>query len=107
MKDSGYFIHTAGLATKYKGQGADIGTQFHSVIYYHDEAQKISAQRILLSRQEEKVVHSPGETEITAAPFLIRWNTSVRNIIARIDNNGPAKSFLTYNSKDQEYAKSC
>jgi peptide-methionine (S)-S-oxide reductase len=48
-------------------QGADVGTQYRSAIYYHDEAQKETAERV---RDEvEKSGHYDDKvvTEITAA----------------------------------------
>lgn len=38
--------------TQHNGQGADIGTQYRSVIYYHDDEQKNVAQQIIISLNE-------------------------------------------------------
>lgn len=45
-------------------QGADVGTQYRSIIFYHDETQKEAAQRTkeILNRSGE--FHSPIVTEI-------------------------------------------
>lgn len=47
-------------------QGADVGTQYRSVIFYHDEAQKTAAER---SRAEaQKSFSDPIVTEILPLP---------------------------------------
>ena len=45
-------------------QGADVGTQYRSIIFYHDDTQKETAQRVkdVLNRSGE--YHSPIVTEI-------------------------------------------
>lgn len=48
-------------------QGADIGEQYRSVIFYHDEAQKEIAEKIMNKFEKEKIYEDPIVTEIT--PF--------------------------------------
>lgn len=48
-------------------QGADVGTQYRSVIFYHTEMQKNTAQKIKSTLNENKVFDQPIVTEI--APF--------------------------------------
>lgn len=45
-------------------QGADKGTQYRSVIFYHTDAQKIKAETMLQKLTEEKVFDKPIVTEI-------------------------------------------
>jgi peptide-methionine (S)-S-oxide reductase len=47
-------------------QGADIGTQYRSAIFYHDEAQKRAAQEIIAELESEGVFANPIVTEVTA-----------------------------------------
>ncbi len=46
-------------------QGADVGTQYRSVIYYHNAAQKESAERIKKEIGDAKIWDAPIVTEIS------------------------------------------
>ena len=46
-------------------QGNDIGTQYRSAIYYHDDLQKVDAQKIIEQLTVEKVYDDEIVTEIT------------------------------------------
>ncbi len=48
-------------------QGADVGTQYRSVIFYHDEEQKRIAKEVIKELEAEKAFKSPIVTEV--APF--------------------------------------
>lgn len=48
-------------------QGADVGTQYRSVIFYHDEEQKTIAEQVIKEIQVEKIWDAPIVTEL--APF--------------------------------------
>ncbi len=45
-------------------QGADVGEQYRSVIFYHSDEQKKIAERVLRKLEEEKVYEDPIVTEI-------------------------------------------
>ena len=47
-------------------QGADVGTQYRSAIFYHDEAQKAAAEAMISELTAEKLWHNPIVTEIVA-----------------------------------------
>lgn len=47
-------------------QGADVGTQYRSVIFYHNEAQKQQAEEIIDTLNKNKVFPNPIVTEVTA-----------------------------------------
>lgn len=47
-------------------QGADEGTQYRSAIFYHNENQKIIAQKVINTLNMDKVFESPIITEVTA-----------------------------------------
>lgn len=48
-------------------QGADVGTQYRSIILYHDEAQKKAAEDLIGELTREKVFRNPIVTEVV--PF--------------------------------------
>lgn len=50
-------------------QGADVGTEYRSAIFYHDKNQKSEAEKIILQLENEKVYSDKIVTEIT--PFDI------------------------------------
>lgn len=47
-------------------QGNDVGTQYRSVIFYHDEKQKQLAEHYKKELEEAKIFNNPIVTEITA-----------------------------------------
>jgi len=47
-------------------QGADVGTQYRSAIFYHNEEQKIAAEKIIKALENENVFDDAIVTEITA-----------------------------------------
>jgi peptide-methionine (S)-S-oxide reductase len=47
-------------------QGGDVGTQYRSAVYYHDDSQKAAAQQAIAVLTEEKVWSDPVVTEVTA-----------------------------------------
>lgn len=51
--------------TQLNRQWNDVGTQYRSVIFYHDEIQKGISEKYLKRLEEEKVWDSPIVTEIS------------------------------------------
>lgn len=49
-------------------QGADVGTQYRSVVFYHNDTQKQLAEKYKKALNEEKVFNNPVVTEISALP---------------------------------------
>jgi peptide-methionine (S)-S-oxide reductase len=48
-------------------QGADVGTQYRSVIFYHDDEQRRVAQEVISELETEGIWNTPIVTEVT--PF--------------------------------------
>ena len=49
-------------------QGHDVGPQYRSAIYYHDDEQKAAAEGMIAELEASKVWGSPIVTEVTALP---------------------------------------
>ncbi|MGV8095102.1 MAG: peptide-methionine (S)-S-oxide reductase MsrA [Mangrovibacterium sp.] len=47
-------------------QGADVGTQYRSVIFYHGQKQKETAESVITRLNQENVYGKPVVTEVTA-----------------------------------------
>lgn len=49
-------------------QGADVGTQYRSVIFYHDEHQKMKADKYKVVLDQSGIFENPITTEISPLP---------------------------------------
>jgi peptide-methionine (S)-S-oxide reductase len=49
-------------------QGADVGTQYRSVVFYHSDEQRAAAEEVMADLTREGVWDDPIVTEIVAAP---------------------------------------
>jgi peptide-methionine (S)-S-oxide reductase len=45
-------------------QGADVGTQYRSVVFYHDDAQRAEAEAVIAELEAEQVFDRPIATEV-------------------------------------------
>ena len=52
--------------TQLNRQGNDIGTQYRSAVFYHDDTQKAEAQKIIAEITEEEIWPDPVVTEVVA-----------------------------------------
>ncbi|MBE9599107.1 peptide-methionine (S)-S-oxide reductase MsrA [Pedobacter sp. MC2016-24] len=56
-------------------QGADVGTQYRSVVFYHNDEQKLLAEKYKKTLNDAKAFNKPIVTEITkASPFYVAEN---------------------------------
>jgi len=50
-------------------QGNDVGTQYRSVIYYHDDKQKLQSAEMIEALSQAKTYSNPIVTELSAVPI--------------------------------------
>ena len=60
-------------------QGHDVGSQYRSVIYYHDELQKAIALDVLRKIEELKIFDSPVITELSPLPTYYKAESYHQN----------------------------
>lgn len=71
-------------------QGADVGTQYRSAIFYHDEKQKFIAEKS--KRDAQKLFDDPIVTEITPLKVLYRAENYHQNYY----NNNPNAPYCVF-----------
>jgi len=57
-----FFIHDP---TTLNRQGADVGTQYRSAVFYHSDSQKLAAEKMIQRLTKERVFKYPIVTEVT------------------------------------------
>jgi len=67
-------------------QGNDVGTQYRSAIFYHSEAQKQTAKKVIELLQQEKAYNKPIVTEVTAFDTFYQAEDYHINYFARNKN---------------------
>ncbi|MDR3693256.1 peptide-methionine (S)-S-oxide reductase MsrA [Mucilaginibacter sp.] len=68
-------------------QGADVGTQYRSAIFYYDEEQKRLAEVMIKRLTDEKVYNKPIVTEITPASKFYKAEDYHQNYFANNPHN--------------------
>jgi len=68
-------------------QGDDIGTQYRSAIFYHDEAQKEAADRVIRELDASKTWNYPVVTEVTPFKAFYPAEDSHHNYYSRNNKN--------------------
>jgi peptide-methionine (S)-S-oxide reductase len=73
-------------------QGADVGTQYRSVIFYHNQKQKEIAELVISQLNQENVFGKPVVTEVTA------WKNfyAAENYHQDYFENNPAQSYCQF-----------
>ncbi len=67
-------------------QGADVGTQYRSIILYHDKGQQQEAEQLIARLNEEKVWDDPIVTELTPLEVFYRAEDYHQNYFERNPN---------------------
>lgn len=73
-------------------QGADVGTQYRSVIFYHDDQQKELAEKYKNKLNEEKVFDNPIVTEISPIENFYDAEKTHQDYY----NNNPAQPYCSF-----------
>lgn len=73
-------------------QGADVGTQYRSAIFYHDQKQKEIAESVISRLNQENVFGKPVVTEVTA------WKNffAAENYHQDYFENNPSQSYCQF-----------
>ena len=74
-------------------QGNDVGTQYRSAIFYHSEAQKQTAQKVIELLTKDKVYNKPIVTEVTKFDVFYLAEDYHHNYFAR-NKNQPYCQFV-------------
>ncbi|MDD4107718.1 MAG: peptide-methionine (S)-S-oxide reductase MsrA [Prolixibacteraceae bacterium] len=74
-------------------QGADIGTQYRSAVFYHSEEQKQTATEIIEKLNREKIYDDPAVTEVTPFEVFYKAEDYHRNYFEQ-NKNQPYCQFV-------------
>jgi len=69
-------------------QGADVGTQYRSAIFYHDADQRETAEKVKSRLEEEKIWNDPIVTEITPLEAFYKAEEHHQNYFEKNPNQG-------------------
>jgi peptide-methionine (S)-S-oxide reductase len=81
--------------TSLNKQGADIGTQYRSVIFYHSDEQKKIAEEVKYKLDEEKIWDKPIVTEISAYKKFYRAENYHQDYYNQNTNQGYCAFVIT------------
>ena len=75
-------------------QGNDIGTQYRSAIFFHDEEQKAEAEKIISQLTAEKVYDDPIVTEVTPYDVFYMAEDYHKNYYLNNKNQGYCRAVI-------------
>ena len=75
-------------------QGNDVGTQYRSAIFYHNEDQKAAAEEIISQLTAEKVYDDPIVTEVTAMDVFYMAEDYHKNYYQNNKNQGYCRAVI-------------
>lgn len=85
-------------------QGNDVGTQYRSVIFYHDEQQKSIAERSMAEAEASDLWPDPIVTEIAPLPIFYEGEAYHQNYF--VENPYQPYCIFVINPKVQKFRKS-
>ena len=75
-------------------QGNDVGTQYRSAIFYHNDDQKAAAEEIISQLTAEKVYDDPIVTEVTAMDVFYMAEDYHKNYYQNNKNQGYCRAVI-------------
>jgi peptide-methionine (S)-S-oxide reductase len=69
-------------------QGNDVGPQYRSVIFYHDEAQKQTAKEVMAQFEQEKIWNAPLVTQLVPLEAFYKAEDYHQNYFRTHPNTG-------------------
>ncbi|MGA9270994.1 MAG: peptide-methionine (S)-S-oxide reductase MsrA [Lutimonas sp.] len=75
-------------------QGYDVGTQYRSAIFYHNEDQKVAAEEIIAQLTAEKVYDDPIVTEVTEMDVFYKAEDYHKNYYQNNKNQGYCRAVI-------------
>ncbi len=84
-------------------QGADVGPQYRSAIFYHDDAQKASAESIIAALTEQEVYDDPIVTEVSPLTTYFKAEKYHQDYFVNNKSQGYCRAVI--NPKVQKFKK--
>ncbi|WP_295385980.1 peptide-methionine (S)-S-oxide reductase MsrA [uncultured Thiodictyon sp.] len=81
--------------TTLDAQGADVGSQYRSVIFWHSEAQRAIAEDLIAHLTREGVWHNPIVTEVAPAPTFYPAEDCHQDYYRRNPNQGYCQAVIS------------
>jgi peptide-methionine (S)-S-oxide reductase len=72
-------------------QGADVGSQYRSVVFYHDEKQKETAEHVIKELEDQKVWDNPIVTQVVPFKKFYKAENYHKQYFSRNPNSGYCK----------------
>ncbi len=84
-------------------QGADVGTQYRSIVLYHSEEQRITAEKVIIALGEEEIWADPIVT--TVEPFEIFYSAEAYHQEYYENNPNQGYCRVVINPKVEKFEK--
>jgi peptide-methionine (S)-S-oxide reductase len=76
-------------------QGADVGTQYRSAIFYHNEEQKAAAEKVIEELNKEEIWDSPIVTTVEPSKTFYRAETYHKDYYKKHPNQSYCQAVIT------------
>ena len=84
-------------------QGADVGTQYRSAVFFHDDAQKAAADKLIAALTEQKVYDDPIVTEVSPLTTYFKAEKYHQDYFVNNKSQGYCRAVI--NPKVQKFKK--